>query len=250
MATEGTSRRYRVGELAKLVGVSVRLLHHYDLMGVVRPSARSEAGYRLYAEEDLLRLQQALTLRCLGFPLRRIRELLTAPGADAAAALGAQRRVLAERIAELQRVDRAIGAALAAHGGGAWDWNLVLSAAEAAGTAYGGIEMEKLYTQEEMSQFAELRNESPAEEVAAVEREWTALLADVRASYELNPASPAAKALVERWDALTARTMAHFASKPGLPEAIGRNYEAGAFEDVEGAPRAADMAFIERARGS
>lgn len=110
--------------------------------------------------------------------------------------------------------------------------------------------MEKRYTPEQLSQFEELRKETPAEEIAAVEREWTSLLADVRASYELDPASAEAKSLVERWDALTARTMAHFATKPGLPDAIAQNYNAGAFEDVEGAPQAADFAFIQRVRRS
>ena len=108
--------------------------------------------------------------------------------------------------------------------------------------------MEKHYTPEQTAQFEELRRETPAEEIAAVEAGWTSLLAEVRASYALDPASADAKGLVERWDALTARTMAHFAAKPGLPEAIQRNYDAGAFADVEGAPRAEDTAFIERAR--
>lgn len=108
--------------------------------------------------------------------------------------------------------------------------------------------MERHYTPEQMAQLEELRGETLAEEIAEVEAEWTSLLADVRASCEIDPASSEAMALVERWDALTARTMAHFASKPGLPEAIAHNYDAGAFADVEGAPRAADFAFIERVR--
>ena len=68
--------RYRIGELAKRTGVSVRTLHHYDRMGLVQPSARSEAGYRLYAPEDLLRLQQVLTLRYFGFKLDEIHTML------------------------------------------------------------------------------------------------------------------------------------------------------------------------------
>ena len=107
--------------------------------------------------------------------------------------------------------------------------------------------MEKFYTPDQMVQFAELRAETPPEEIAAVEREWTALLAEVRASHGLDPTSPEAKAFVERWDALQERTMAHFASKPGLMDAIGRNYTAGAFEGMDRAPQAEDLAFIQRA---
>ena len=91
--------------------------------------------------------------------------------------------------------------------------------------------MEKYYTPERMAQFEELRAETPPEEIEAVE-----------------PASAEAKALAARWDALQERTMAHFARKPGLMEAIGRNYAAGSFESIDGAPQAEDFAFIKRVR--
>ena len=241
-------RSYRVGELAARVGVSVRTLHHYDRLGLVRPAARSEADYRLYREPDLLRLQQVLTLRRLGLPLRRIREVLDGEGFDVAASLRIQLRALRERIEELRRIESAIEEALdAQERSGAWDWELVLRAAEAAGTS-GDDLMEKYYTPEQMAQFAELRAETPPEEMEAVERDWTALLADVRASRSLDPASPEAKALAARWDALQERTMAHFARAPELAEAIGRNYQSGAFEGVESAPQAEDFAFIQRVR--
>lgn len=239
---------YRIGELAARVGVSVRTLHHYDRLGLVQPSARSESGYRLYSEPDFLRLQQVLTLRCLGFPLRRIRDVLDGEDFDVAASLRVQRIALRQRIEELQRIESAIRSALdAQERSGVWDWDRVLTAAAAAGNSGGNI-MERYYTPEQMAQFAELRAETPPEEIEAVEREWTGLLADVRASRGLDPASAEAKALVVRWDALQERTMAHFASKPGLIEAIGRNYEVGSFEGMDRAPQAEDFAFIQRVR--
>lgn len=108
--------------------------------------------------------------------------------------------------------------------------------------------MEKYYTPEQMAQFEELRAETPPEEVKAIEFEWASLLAEVRASRGLDPVSAEAKALAARWDALQKRTMAHFARKPGLVEAIGRNYAAGSFENIDGAPQAEDFAFIKRVR--
>ena len=241
-------RSYRIGELATRVGVSVRTLHHYDRLGLVQPSARSEAGYRLYGEPDLLRLQQVLTLRCLGLPLRRIRDVLDGEDFDVAASLRIQQHALRERIEELRRIEAAVGDALdVQERSGVWDWDLILTAAEAAGNS-GGDLMEQYYTPEQKAQFAALRAETPAEEIEAVEREWTVLLADVRASRGLDPASAEAKALAARWDALHERTMAHFASRPGLVEAIGRNYEAGSFEGMDRAPQAEDIAFIQRVR--
>lgn len=63
---------FTVGELAKLTGITVRTLHHYDQIGLVQPSDRSDAGYRLYGDADVLRLQQVLMFRELGLPLDQI----------------------------------------------------------------------------------------------------------------------------------------------------------------------------------
>lgn len=61
-------RTYQVSEVARIAGVSVRALHHYDAIGLLVPRGRTEAGYRLYNGEDLLRLQQILIGRELGMP--------------------------------------------------------------------------------------------------------------------------------------------------------------------------------------
>jgi DNA-binding transcriptional MerR regulator len=84
-----TQNASRVGEVANLAHVSVRTLHHYDAIGLVRPSGRSEAGYRLYTAEDLERLQTVLLFKELGFGLGEIRDLLAEPGYDRREALRA-----------------------------------------------------------------------------------------------------------------------------------------------------------------
>lgn len=95
---------YKVGTVAKLAGVSVRTLHHYDEIGLVSPSERSESGYRLYTDGDLDLLQQVLVYRDLEFGLDRIREVVTAPGFDRLAALAEQREMVAAKLAR----DRAL----------------------------------------------------------------------------------------------------------------------------------------------
>jgi len=104
---------YTVGELARRTGVTVRLLHHYDEIGLVRPSARTPAGYRLYEDGDVLRLQQVLFFRELGFPLDEIADVLDADGFDRASALREQRRALEARRAQVDDKIAAIDAALA-----------------------------------------------------------------------------------------------------------------------------------------
>jgi MerR family transcriptional regulator, thiopeptide resistance regulator len=104
---------WTVGETAQLAKVSVRTLHHYDEVGLLSPSARSEAGYRLYNGEDLERLHQVLLFRELGFSLPEIRQIVLDPTFDRAEALHAQRALLAEKARRTQAMLSAIDAALA-----------------------------------------------------------------------------------------------------------------------------------------
>jgi DNA-binding transcriptional MerR regulator len=104
-----------VGELSRLAGVTVRTLHHYDQIGLLSPSGRSEAGYRLYAYPDLTRLQEILIWRQLGFSLQEIQQLLDEPDHDRAAALRRQRELVELERERLNATARALDAALAAH---------------------------------------------------------------------------------------------------------------------------------------
>lgn len=113
------SRTYQVKDVATLTGVSVRTLHHYDAIGLLVPGARTAAGYRLYTDADLLRLQQILIGRELGLPLEAIRRSLDDPRFDRRAALLEQRERLRDRARQTDAMIRAIDAALAAIDGGA-----------------------------------------------------------------------------------------------------------------------------------
>ena len=87
-----------VKEVSHLTGVSVRTLHHYDQIGLLKPARVTEAGYRLYDDAALQRLQNILLFRQLQFPLKEIREILDSPGFDPMLALQQQIHLL-----ELQR---------------------------------------------------------------------------------------------------------------------------------------------------
>jgi DNA-binding transcriptional MerR regulator len=104
---------YTVGELAKHTGVTIRTLHHYDELGLVSPSARTSAGYRLYDDSDVLRLQQVLFYRELGFPLDEIAAVLDDPAFDRAQALREQRQELMSRRARVDGMIAAVDAVLA-----------------------------------------------------------------------------------------------------------------------------------------
>src|SRR5688500_16656437 len=179
-------RFYRVGEVAALTRVSVRTLHHYDRIGLLRPALHSAGGYRMYREAELLRLQQILTLRYLGFPLKRIGDLLDRDDFNLVASLRVQRLALHDRIAELERVSAAIGDLVEQRlATGEWSWQLVIEASQAvaAGLTRGEDEMEAYYTPEQMKQFEAAGKAMPREEIEAIEQDWTALLAEMRTAH-------------------------------------------------------------------
>jgi DNA-binding transcriptional MerR regulator len=103
---------YTVKQLARLSGVSVRTLHHYDEIGLLKPAFTGENRYRYYGREELLRLQDILFHRELGVPLADIARLLEAEGRDRLAILAEHRALLAERVTRsrqlLRTIDRTI----------------------------------------------------------------------------------------------------------------------------------------------
>lgn len=107
------AKAYTIQQLANLAGVTVRTLHHYDHVGLLRPSSRTAAGYRLYAESDLLRLQQILFFRELDFPLSEIQRILDDADFDPIEALLSHRRMLQERTARLALLTKTIDKTIA-----------------------------------------------------------------------------------------------------------------------------------------
>jgi DNA-binding transcriptional MerR regulator len=103
---------YTVSQVAEMSHVSVRTLHHYDEIRLLVPGRRSDAGYRLYDEADLERLQQILIFRELGFELSRIRQVMDEPGYDRRSALLGQRELLEARAARLLAMIDAVDTAI------------------------------------------------------------------------------------------------------------------------------------------
>ena len=94
----------RVKEVADLVGISVRTLHHYDEIGLLTPDETTESGYRLYSNENLETLQQILFFKELGFPLKKIKEIIMSPSFDRKEALQLHKKMLLEKRARLDKV--------------------------------------------------------------------------------------------------------------------------------------------------
>jgi DNA-binding transcriptional MerR regulator len=97
-----------VGDVARSAHVSVRALHHWDAIGLLSPSQRTSAGYRVYGDDDLARLQQVLFFRELGFGLDEVARILNDPAFDRREALLMQRRMLSDKAAHLHRMITAV----------------------------------------------------------------------------------------------------------------------------------------------
>ncbi|CAN7154621.1 MerR family transcriptional regulator [Pseudoduganella sp. LjRoot289] len=187
----------RVGELARRSGLTVRALHHYDSLGLLKPSARAGSGYRLYSVADVARLHQIQALRRFGMALADIAAFLARPEAPLAGLVGeqiaaldrqiAQAAALREQLAQLQRqLDQGEQPGLG-------DW---LSALERMAT------YEEYFSKEELAALP-LAASGP-------QREWAALVAQVRALMAQGaPADSArAQALSRQWMSMLERDTA------------------------------------------
>jgi MerR family transcriptional regulator, thiopeptide resistance regulator len=189
-------RMWKVGEIAKRTGLTVRALHHYDQIGLVSPSHRTRAGHRLYGTGDLARLQQVLSLRQLGFSLEEIRDVLGRPDFSPRRVLELHIDRLRGRIEEQERLCRRLEA-LAARVGPADE----ISAEELIETMEAIVMFEKHYTPEQLKALEDRRALLGEDALRQAEAEWPELIAKVRAALEggKDPASPEVQALARRW---------------------------------------------------
>lgn len=95
---------YKIKEVADMVGVSVRTLRHYDQVSLLKPGSVTAAGYRIYSDLDLERLQQILFFKELGFSLIEIKEILDSPGYDRRQALHSQKKLLVAKKKRLEAI--------------------------------------------------------------------------------------------------------------------------------------------------
>lgn len=98
------NQQYSVKQLSELAGVSVRALHHYDEIDLLKPSYRSDKGYRFYQREELFRLQQIMFYKTLGYSLDKIKSILDTKDFDLITALQSHKRVLETRAVDLNKL--------------------------------------------------------------------------------------------------------------------------------------------------
>ena len=184
-----------VHEVSKLTGVSVRALHHYDQLGLLKPAEVTEAGYRLYDEGSLARLQSILLFRELQFPLKDIGEILDSPTFDRNKALDQQIRLLElqkehlENLIEFAKGMKLVGVKRMTDFT-AFDTKKIDEYAREAKASWGQTKEWKEYEQKAQGRTRE--------DNAALARGMMDIFAEFGAIRDQDPASPAAQALVDK----------------------------------------------------
>lgn len=210
---------WRVGELARRTGITVRTLHHYDEIGLLRPARRTAAGHRLYGREDVARLQLIRSLRLLGLSLDEIRDCLERRGVSLRQVLELQLEEVERQIElEVDLRDRLRGLVrhLAAR--------RTPSAAALVETLETMTKMESHFTKEQRETLKRRRAALGEEHIRAVEAEWPELIRKVRAEMErgTDPADARVQALVRRWTELVAEFTG---GDPGVARGVASVYQ-------------------------
>ncbi|GLY22539.1 MerR family transcriptional regulator [Micromonospora sp. NBRC 101691] len=216
-----------VGQVSARLGVTVRALHHWDDIGLARPSLRTTGGYRLYTAGDLERLHRIVVYREIGLGLDRIQAVLDDPTADVTGALRAQRAQIAQRIDRLQQLSAGLDRMIAAH-----EHGLLLTVEQQA--AIFGSEWNPDWPAQarqrygdttQWQQYAERSASRSPQEWQAVAEAVTDLdraLADA-VDAGVTPGSPEADRLVERHRAVFA---SYFPLSRQMQVCLARMYEA------------------------
>ena len=228
----------RIGEVAAATGLTVRTLHHYDEIGLLVPSARSEAGYRLYSDGDVRRLYRILALREMGFPLEEIAATLVREGEDPRPAV---RRHLA-RIDEQLRLAGQLRSRLTRI------LDVLDRSDEPSSDQFiDAIEvmtrMERYYTPEQLEQLSARAEALGEDGMRRAQDDWAALIAEMEAERVAgtDPADPRLDRLVERWTGLIQQFTG---GDPGIKASLQRMYDTeGAERASRGAMNAETMAY-------
>lgn len=209
----------KVGDLAKQTGVSVRTLHYYDEIGLLSPSRRTEAGYRLYDEDDIVRLQQIVSLRQIGFSLAQIQNCLSRSEFSPHHVVQLHLSKLKEQI-ELQQQLCARLETVAAH----LQSTEALSIQEFIQLIEVTTMIEKYYTPEQQEQL-KVRQETQGEErIRQAEAEWQTLIDQARTEMAkgTDPNSEAVQAIAQQWQALLQEFTG---GDPGIAQSLQSMYQ-------------------------
>ena len=209
----------KVGELSKQTGISIRTLHYYDEIGLLKPSQRTETGHRLYTQSDIIRLQQIMSLRQLGFSLEEIRGCLESPHFDLSSAVNLHMSRLQEQIELARQIYHRLEAIT-----DTLNRKEDVSIQNLIETIEVTIVFEKYYTQEQLEELKQRRLQLGDEQIRQGEAAWKELISQVQTEMKngSDPASETMQELARRWMSLI---QAFTGGNPEIEKSLNTMYE-------------------------
>lgn len=244
--TEPALRSWKIGELAASTGLTVRALHHYDHVGLVRPSARTAAGHRIYAATDVERLYQVVALRQLGLPLDAIAGVLDGVE-QVEKVLASHRDFLDRQLVSIRTLRAQLVTMLAindaAAGHDATDFlELIRKVTTVDDT------VKQFFSDEQLADLAERRAQLGEDAITDVQQQWAQLIPRVQAAVDerMDPVSAQAQEMARQWMGLL---HAFHGGDDGLRESLYRMQAQNAeqIEQEHGGPTPELMKFIRQA---
>jgi DNA-binding transcriptional MerR regulator len=191
---------WKVGELAERTGLTIRTLHHYDAIGLLSPSGRTESlhgsGHRLYTAADVARLHQILSLKQLGFTLEQIGAYLTRADYDPRQVVRLHLEKIRQQAAELERLGNRLQALTET-----LDRADSVSVETFLETIEAITMIEKYYTPKQLEQLKARKEQVGEERIIQVQAEWPKLMDEVRTAMAAGvpPTDPKVQELARRW---------------------------------------------------
>jgi MerR family transcriptional regulator, thiopeptide resistance regulator len=194
-------KTYRTGEFAKKANVTIRTLRHYDQRGLLKPSAYSDSGQRLYTNQDFARLQQILTLKLIGLSLAEIKGLLTTDRMEIEVLLDRQKQVLREQAQQLNAVIRAIDTAQKEiQAAQSLDWEQFIAIIKVVTMNMQSDWLGHFLTDSQKQAYIERTSGLTLMQQKESAEAWKTLFEDIQAA--MRQENPEVLALVRRWDTL------------------------------------------------
>lgn len=217
------AKHYRIKDFSKQTGVTVRALHYYDEIGLLKPSYKSSSGHRLYSETDILRLQQITTLKYLGFSLEAIKQILQHPSFDVQESLQVQAQVLAKEAEKIKRAAKLVQLVVdQLKVNKSVNWQNIAKIIEILQMEEITVEnwINKYFSQEERDEYVKrLSRYSPAQ-LQAYREKWAKLFAEVKKKMSAAPESTIGQKLAQKWADLVDEAYADY------PKIRGKMWEA------------------------
>lgn len=211
--------RYRIGELATATGLTVRTLRHYDQIGLLQPTARTEGGYRLYGDAEVRRLQQIRSLQSLGFSLEQIGALLDRDGASLPEVIDWQLDAVDRELNSLQRLRARLIAVTQV-----FESSDSVDIDELTALMKEMTMVEKYYTDEQLDTLAARRDAYGDEQMRAFEQQWANLIARAEAAKAagVDPTSEPVLAIAREWSGLV---RAFTGGDTGIQQSVERAWQ-------------------------